>query len=100
MNKTIKHNYYVYIMASYSGTLYIGVTNDLINRVIQQKQSEIKGFTQKYKCNRLVHYEHWININDAIQREKQLKKWNRNKKEQLIKKQNPHWQDLSDEFLK
>lgn len=87
--------YYVYIMASHSGTLYIGVTNNIINRSLEHKQEKIKGFTQKYKCNRLVYYETFSDINLAIKREKELKGWLRKKKQELIKTKNPHWRDLS-----
>ncbi len=90
-----QYYYYVYIMASHSGTLYIGVTNNIINRSLEHKQGKVKGFTQKYKCNRLVYYETFSDINLAIKREKELKGWLRKKKQELIKTQNPHWQDLS-----
>ena len=72
------HLYYVYILASKkNGTLYIGVTNDLQRRIYEHKQKFIKGFTQEYDVNMLVHYEVTSDVRGAIQREKQLKKWNR-----------------------
>jgi len=91
----IMKNYYIYILASRkNGTLYIGVTNDLVKRVSEHKKGEIKGFTQKYHVNDLVHLERYSMINDAIRREKQLKKWNRSWKIALIEKENPGWVDL------
>ncbi len=88
-------NYYIYILASRkNGTLYIGVTNDLVRRVIEHKKGEVKGFTQKYHVNELVYFERYSMINDAIRREKQLKKWNRSWKIALIEKENPEWVDL------
>ena len=91
-------NYYVYIMASESGTLYIGVTNNLERRVIEHKQSLIPGFTKKYQCFKLVFLEETNNVYQAITREKQIKKWRRQKKENLIKSTNPHWNDLSEDW--
>lgn len=90
------HNYYVYIMASqYNGTLYIGVTNDLAHRVAEHKQGIVQGFTKKYEVDRLVYFEFHSDVNAAITREKQLKKWNRQWKINLIEKKNPDWIDLS-----
>lgn len=92
----MQHNYYVYIMASqHNGTLYIGVTNDIERRVAEHKQGLSEGFTKEYGVNRLVHLEFFSNINDAIRREKQLKKWKREWKVDLIEKLNPDWIDLS-----
>ncbi|MBT3538973.1 GIY-YIG nuclease family protein [Candidatus Parcubacteria bacterium] len=90
-----KHEYFVYIMVSKTGTLYVGVTNDLVRRTFEHKYSLKEGFTKKYKCHRLVFYEEYKMINDAISREKQIKRWNRNKKENLIKIKNPEWLDLA-----
>jgi putative endonuclease len=85
-----KGNYYVYILASQkNGTLYIGVTNDLIKRVTQHKMGYIEGFSTQYKADKLVHYEHTTDILSAIQREKQLKKWYRKWKLELIEANNP-----------
>lgn len=72
--------YYIYIMASATGTLYIGVTNDLQRRVFEHKQDAIEGFTKKYSCHKLVYYEQYSDVEDAISREKQLKKWRRGKR--------------------
>lgn len=90
--------YFVYIMASVSGTLYAGVTNDLARRVYEHKNNIIKGFTEKYACHKLVYFEDTSEIESAITREKQLKNWRRDKKEFLIRKMNPGWKDLSLEW--
>jgi putative endonuclease len=88
-------NYYVYILASKrNGTLYIGVTNDLKRRIFEHKNNLMKGFTEKYNVHNLVCYEETNDINVAIEREKQLKKWNRKWKLEFIEKQNPNWNDL------
>ena len=93
-------NYYVYIMASKrNGTLYIGVTNDLIRRVYQHKNNLIKGFTSKYRIYKLVYYEYTNDIYTAIKREKQMKKWKRKWKLQLIESMNPDWNDLYKELI-
>lgn len=86
--------YYTYIMASKSGTLYVGVTNNLFRRTWEHKMKLVGGFTKKYSCTRLVYYEECNDINQAIRREKQLKTWNRKKKEFLIKALNQKWLDL------
>ena len=91
--------YYVYIMSSDNkNTIYIGVTNDLERRVFEHKNKIIKGFTEKYNCVNLVYFEEHNQIVEAIYREKQLKKWNRDWKNQLIEKENPNWLDLSKEW--
>lgn len=92
--------YYVYIMSSKkNGTLYIGMTSNLIRRVYEHKNNINEGFTQKYGVNRLVYYEHTNDVNAAIAREKRMKKWNRQWKINLIEKENPDWADLYDELL-
>jgi len=88
--------YYVYILASETGTLYIGVTNDLQRRIYEHKHGLIKGFTKKYSVTRLAYYEETPEVNEAITREKEIKKWRRGKKIDLIKSTNPEWKDLSD----
>lgn len=88
-------NYFVYIIASDSGTLYIGVTNNLQRRIYEHKEAIVRGFSSKYRCHRLLYFEEYFDIKEAILREKQLKKWRREKKESLIRKSNPHWKDLS-----
>jgi len=88
--------FYVYILASKrNGTLYIGVTKDLLNRSFQHKlKQDPESFTAKYKINKLIYFEEYQYIQDAILREKQLKKWNRQWKIKLIEKDNPAWRDL------
>jgi putative endonuclease len=87
--------YYTYILASKkNGVLYIGITNDLLRRVHEHKQHMVEGFTKKYFVHRLVYYEEAADVESAIQREKQLKKWNRAWKIALIEKDNPEWFDL------
>ena len=85
-------------MASISGTLYLGVTNNLRRRVYEHKNKLFEGFSKKYNCIKLIYFEEYRNINDTIKREKQIKNWNRNKKESLIKKLNPSWIDLSNDW--
>ncbi|RJO60069.1 GIY-YIG nuclease family protein [candidate division WS5 bacterium] len=91
-------NYYIYIMASESGTLYVGVTNDLKRRVYEHRKNLIEGFTKKYNCHKLVYFEQTPNVESAIGREKQIKKWSRKKKEDLIKTRNLSWKDLFEEI--
>ena len=87
--------YHVYILASKrNGTLYIGLTNDLSRRLYEHKQGLQQGFSKKYGVHQLVHAESFTDIRDAISREKQLKKWNRDWKINLIERDNPHWNDL------
>lgn len=89
-------NYFVYILANKrNGTLYIGVTNDLKRRIYEHKNVLVKGFTQKYNIKILVYYDMTENIESAITREKQFKKWNRVWKLRLIEENNPNWEDLS-----
>ena len=90
----------VYIMASRrNGTLYIGVTAQLIQRIWQHRNEVIEGFSSKYHLHQLVYYEQHSNMDAAISREKQLKKWNRSWKIRLIEQTNPQWRDLYDEIL-
>ncbi|MFH1700613.1 MAG: GIY-YIG nuclease family protein [Candidatus Zixiibacteriota bacterium] len=93
-------NYYVYILASKpGGTLYIGMTSDLVKRVYEHKNNLIDGFTKKYKVHRLVYFEHTADVESAILREKQLKTWKRNWKIELIEKNNPNWHDLYEDLI-
>ena len=88
-------NSYLYILASSkNGTLYIGVTADLAKRVYEHKNSLVSGFTSKYDVHKLVHYEMFEDIESAILREKQMKKWERIWKIKLIEENNPTWKDL------
>ena len=83
-----------------SGTLYIGMTNNLERRVWAHKNGTGSQFTRKYKINRLVYFEATTDVNAAIAREKQLKNWSRRKKIKLINSMNPKWQDLSDDWFR
>jgi len=90
--------YYVYVLASDTGTLYVGVTNDLERRVSEHKLGLVKGFTKKYKVSRLLDYEEFSNIYEAIEREKEIKRWRRDKKIALVEEGNPGWIDLAKDW--
>ena len=94
--KTHTQQYFVYILTNKrNGTLYIGVTNDLTGRTYTHKEKLAAGFTKKYNVTRLVHYERFGDIREAIAREKQIKGWSRKKRIALIESSNPTWQDLA-----
>ena len=94
-------NYYVYIVSSQkNGTLYVGVTNNLAKRVYEHKKNLISGFTEKYKVHNLVYFEKYNDIDEAILREKRIKRWKRNWKIKLIEKNNPEWEDIYHEIIK
>lgn len=93
-----KH-YFVYLMSSISGVLYVGMTNNLLRRVWEHKQGIMDGFTKKYAVKKLVYFEMTQDVNIALQREKQIKKWRREKKLELIKTKNPLMKDLYYELL-
>ena len=96
MNKT----YYVYILASKrNGTLYIGVTSDLLKRVFQHKNKLFDGFTSKYNVNKLMYFESGIDSLAAIEREKKMKRFSREEKLNIIENANPNWKDLYPEIL-
>src|SRR3990167_6237849 len=87
--------YYVYILASQrNGTLYVGVTNDLVKRIYEHKNNLVEGFTKEYNIHKLVYFEDTNDISTAIEREKKLKNWKRKWKIDLIEKSNPQWKDL------
>ncbi len=90
-----EHNYFVYIMTNRSGTLYVGVTNNLINRVHQHKTRTVPGFTARYKIDKLLYFESFRDVGAAIAREKVIKGWTRKKKLALIAHTNPDWHDLA-----
>jgi putative endonuclease len=93
-------SYYVYILASgRQGTLYTGITDDLIRRVGEHKKGKVQGFTKKYVVDQLVYYEDTNDIRTAIEREKHIKTWNREWKIKLIEEDNPEWRDLYLEIL-
>ena len=97
---SLKRQYYTYILANRKrGTLYIGVTNSLLNRGWQHKNNLIKGFTSKYNVHRLVYFDSYPTISEAIKREKQLKHWKRQWKIELIENVNPEWKDIYDELI-
>ena len=92
--------YYIYLMTNkYNTVLYTGVTNDLIQRIYEHKEKSIAGFTKKYNVNKLVYYEIFVDVNNAIAREKQIKAGSRQKKIDLINSMNPQWRDLYDGLL-
>jgi len=91
--------YCVYILASRSRVLYTGVTNDLARRVHEHKQGLIPGFAQQYRVTRLVYFEQFGDIHDAITREKQIKGWVRARKLELIEARNPTWDDLAEKWF-
>jgi putative endonuclease len=89
-------NYYIYILTNENNhVIYVGMTSDLEKRILQHKQKLVKGFTEKYNVNKLVYYEETKDVMAAIEREKQIKKWRREKKNQLVEFLNPEWKDLS-----
>ncbi len=95
----LNKNYYVYILTNWNNTvMYIGVTNDLVRRLYEHKNKLYDGFTKKYNLNKLVYFELFFDINEAIKREKEIKKWRREKKNNLVESKNPDWKDLSLEF--
>jgi putative endonuclease len=97
----VTKQFYVYIMASKrNGTLYVGVTSDLVQRTWQHKEDQVEGFTGKYAVKMLVYFEVHETAESAIAREKQIKKWNRAWKLNLIERSNPQWRDLYDRVIR
>jgi len=93
-------DYYVYILTNDRGNvMYIGMTNDLRRRLYEHRQELVDGFTKKYHVHKLVYYEQTSDVNAAIAREKQLKGWNRKRKNALVMSMNPEWNDLSDQWF-
>ena len=90
------YKFWVYILCSKTGTLYVGITGYFDRRIMQHKMDTIEGFTKKYKVHRLVYYETFDHAANAISREKQLKRWRRSKKIALVEKVNPRWLDLAE----
>jgi putative endonuclease len=88
--------YFVYILASLSGTLYTGITNSIYHRTLQHKNKETPGFTSKYDVSRLVYYERFNDVRAAIRREKEIKGWTRKKKIALVESMSPKWKDLAE----
>lgn len=94
-----QREYYVYLLASRSGVLYVGVTNDLQRRVWEYRSGAADGFTKRYRVHRLVWFESGGDVVSAIEREKQIKAWRRGKKVALIEAGNPAWDDLAEEWF-
>lgn len=95
------HNYYIYVISNWNNkVIYVGMTNDIERRIYEHKNKIFEGFSKKYNLNKLVYYEHTNDVNAAIRREKEIKKWRREKKNKLIESMNPEWKDLADELLK
>ncbi|MEX2160678.1 MAG: GIY-YIG nuclease family protein [Anaerolineales bacterium] len=94
------YRFYVYILASDSGTLYVGITNDIEGRVYQHKFGLVRGFTKKYAVKKLLYFEEFGDVYLAIAREKEIKRWRREKKIALFEKSNPGWVDLSKDWYK
>jgi len=92
------HKYWTYIVASQSGTLYIGMTNSLERRVLEHKERKGEGFAARYGCHRLVYWQSFDDVRKAIDREKELKGWRREKKITLIESGNPRWEDLAEKW--
>ncbi|WP_411275234.1 GIY-YIG nuclease family protein [Daejeonella sp.] len=93
--------YFVYILTNKSNTvLYVGVTNSIKRRVLEHRQKQVYSFTSKYNCTKLVFYEMHTLVNAAIRREKQIKKWLRSWKNELVEKRNPDWVDLAADWFK
>ena len=90
----MEKTYYVYILGNDRPTLYVGVTNNLIRRIYEHKNGLVEGFTKKYQLHKLLHFEAFVCIADAIEREKKLKRWKREWKLKLIRKENPTFKDL------
>ena len=94
------NDYYVYIMTNWNNkVMYIGVTNDLPRRVYEHKNGIVEGFTKRYNVHKLVYFELFHDVNDAIACEKKLKGWTRNKKNALVESSNPQWEDLGNNLL-
>ncbi len=95
-----ENEYYVYILTNWNNkVMYVGITNNLARRVYEHKHKMVDGFTKKYNLNKLVYYERTSDVFAAISREKEIKKWRREKKDRLVIALNPEWKDLSDEVI-
>jgi putative endonuclease len=93
-----EHKHWTYIAASRTGTLYIGMTNNIERRMIEHKRGQFEGFASQYGCTRLVYWESFDDVLKAIDREKQVKGWRREKKIALIELMNPRWEDLAEKW--
>ena len=94
-----ERKYYVYLLVNWNNkVIYVGMTSDLQKRIYEHKHKLVKGFTEKYNVNKLVYYEETTDVHTALAREKEIKKWRREKKDNLVKTMNPRWRDLSLEW--
>ncbi|MBI5451493.1 MAG: GIY-YIG nuclease family protein [Gammaproteobacteria bacterium] len=94
-----EHRYFVYLLTNWNNkVMYVGMTNDLIRRVNEHKTKAVKGFTEKYNVHKLAYFEETSDANAAITREKEIKKWRREKKNALVIQANPEWRDLAVDF--
>jgi len=94
-----EHRYFVYLLTNWNNkVMYVGMTNDLVRRVYEHKTKTVKGFTEKYNVNKLVYFEETSDVTAAINREKEIKKWRREKKNKLVIQANPEWRDLSEDI--
>ena len=92
-------NYYVYLLTNWNNkVMYVGMTNNLERRVYEHKNKLVNGFTKKYNVNKLVYFEESSDVNAVLSREKEIKKWRREKKDNLVLSSNPEWKDLSEEW--
>jgi putative endonuclease len=95
-----KNIYYVYLLTNWNNkVMYVGVTSDLVRRIFEHKDKAVKGFTEKYNVYKLVYYETTSDVEAALNREKEIKKWRRDKKNRLVNDTNPLWKDLGEDFL-
>jgi len=95
----LKHSYYVYLLTNWNNkVMYVGVTNELMRRIYEHKSKAVSGFTRKYNVHKLVYFEETPDIGAALAREKEIKKWRREKKNALVKDANPLWRDLGQDF--
>jgi len=93
------HHYYIYLLTNWNNkVIYVGMTNNLIRRIYEHKNKLIDGFTKKYNINKLVYYEETSDVHIAIAREKEIKRWRREKKNKLVESINAEWKDLSNEI--
>jgi putative endonuclease len=93
-------NYYVYLLTNWNNKImYVGVTNNLERRVYEHKHKLVAGFTEKYNVNKLVFFEETTDVHSALEREKEIKKWRREKKDALVLKENEQWKDLSEDWF-
>ena len=93
-----ENRYYVYLLTNWNHrVMYLGVTNDLVRRIYEHKNKLVKGFTEKYNVNKLVYFEETGDVRSALTREKEIKKWRREKKNALVISINPEWKDLAEE---